>query len=318
MLEIRQLKYFLSIADHGSLSKAAARLYVAQSALSLQLAQLEKELSCRLLHRTSTGVSLTEHGRIFYEHAQAVLRQLADARSAVGQLADSPAGNVVLGIPQSASAALALPLLLAVREHYPRITLQLTEELTGHLTEQLRLGRLNLAILFDDGQLREFAHKRVASERLCLILASNGKHARRRVSLEAALSAPLILPSVQHGVRQRIERLAAENGLGIERLAAEINSINILKSAILAGVGGTILPVAPFRAEIEQRRVVAHDIYRPAITRTLALCASRNIPMTHATRAVSKLVVLVTRALCGRGEWPGAEPIFHDNANLAA
>src|SRR5437868_13135860 len=101
-MELRQLKYFLAIADNGSLSKAAGRLFIAQSALSHQMAQLEKELGAKLLHRSATGVTLTESGHIFYEHAQAMLRQSVDARTAIRMAADSPVGTVVLGIPQSA------------------------------------------------------------------------------------------------------------------------------------------------------------------------------------------------------------------------
>jgi DNA-binding transcriptional LysR family regulator len=71
----------------------------------------------------------------------------------VVQSAERPSGSVTLGLPHSISGALAVPLLSAIRQRYPEITLQLTEELTGNLAEQLRAGRVNLAVLLDDGQL---------------------------------------------------------------------------------------------------------------------------------------------------------------------
>ena len=82
-MEIRQLKYFVAIAEHGAFSKAAEKLFVAQSALSHQLAQLEDELGARLFHRSRRGVELTEPGRVFLAHALAILRQLDDARRSV-------------------------------------------------------------------------------------------------------------------------------------------------------------------------------------------------------------------------------------------
>lgn len=320
-MEFRQLKYFLAVADHGSLCKAATRLFIAQSALSQQVFLLEQDVGVSLLHRSSKGVTLTESGKTFYEHAQAIMRQIADARSAaLQQSSNGPTGVVVLGIPQSVSAALALPLLLAVREALPGVTLQLTEELTGNLIEPLRLGRLNLAILFDDGQLKEFARKHIAEEQMFLLSKAPEKRpcANKRIKLDDALRYCLILPSVQHGVRQRIEKIASEHGHAIENIGAEINSINILKSAIMANVGSTILSLAPFRFELNQGLISAQEIYGPGISRTIVVCGSRNVPVTKATAAVSKLIVEVSRELCKKGEWEGACPIYHDHANMAA
>jgi LysR family nitrogen assimilation transcriptional regulator len=90
---------------------------------------------------------------------------------------------VELGIPQSVSAALAFPLLKAVRESYPDITFQLTEELTGNLTEQLRSGRLNLAILFDDGQLSGFHTQPLVEEDMMYITRAGSQFACKRKSI---------------------------------------------------------------------------------------------------------------------------------------
>ncbi|HWW73370.1 MAG TPA: LysR family transcriptional regulator, partial [Duganella sp.] len=89
-MELRQLRYFVAIVDHGSLSRAALVLHVAQPALTQQLRQLEEELGVQLLHRSAQGVLSTDAGKIFYEHAQAILKQVADARSAVTQSAERP------------------------------------------------------------------------------------------------------------------------------------------------------------------------------------------------------------------------------------
>src|SRR3954471_14327235 len=171
-MELRQLRYFVSIVDHGSLSRAALVLHVAQPALTQQLRQLEEELGAQLLHRSAKGVLSTDAGKVFYEHAQAILKQVADARSAVAQSTDRPSGSVTLGLPHSISGALALPLLTAARASYPEITLQLTEEISGNLSEQLKSGRLNLAVLFDDGQLGAFAGTPLVDEDLMFICRS--------------------------------------------------------------------------------------------------------------------------------------------------
>ena len=306
-MELRQLRYFVAIVDHGSLSRAALVLHVAQPALSQQLRQLEQELGAQLLHRSAQGVLSTDAGKVFYEHAQAILKQVADAKSAVTQSAERPSGGVTLGLPHSISGALALPLLMAARARYPEITLQLTEELTGNLAEQLKSGRVNLAVLLDDGQLGPFACTPLVEEELRYICRAGSAYAQPggSIALAQALAATLILPGLQHGVRPRIESVARAAGLSTANVI-EINSIAILKSALLADMGATILPAAPLLAELERGALVSQAIERPAISRTVVLCASKNIPLTNAAAAVGRLVQQVSAELCASGVWLGA------------
>ena len=306
-MEIRQLRYFVAIVDHGSLSRAALVLHVAQPALTQQLRQLEEELGAQLLHRSAQGVLSTDAGKVFYEHAQAILKQVSDARSAVTQSATRPSGSVTLGLPHSISGALALPLLIAARASYPEITLQLTEELSGNLAEQLKSGRINLAVLFDDGQLGPFASAALVEEELMFISRAGSAFGPRgkRVSLAQALATTLILPAQQQGVRPRIENAARTAGLALSNVI-EINSIAILKSALLADMGATILPIAPLLAEVGSGVLQARPMHRPALVRAVTLCASKNIPLTNAAAAVSRLVHQVTRELCASGAWTGA------------
>jgi LysR family nitrogen assimilation transcriptional regulator len=309
-MELRQLRYFVAIVDHGSLSRAALILHVAQPALTQQLRQLEEELGVQLLHRTAQGVLSTDAGKVFYEHAQAILKQVADARSAVAQSAERPSGSVTLGLPHSISGALALPLLMASRAQYPEITLQLTEELTGNLSDQLKSGRVNLAVLFDDGQLSQFATTPLADEELHFICRADAAYAQgeQSLTLEQALATTLILPGLQHGVRPRIESVARDAGLSLSNVI-EINSIAILKSALLADMGATILPSAPVLDELQRGALRAQRIHSPSISRTVVLCGSRNIPLTNAAAAISRLVRQVSDQLCADGTWPGATPI---------
>jgi LysR family nitrogen assimilation transcriptional regulator len=306
-MELRQLRYFVAIVEHGSLSRAARVLHVAQPALTQQLRQLETELGAQLLHRSAQGVLATDAGKTFYEHAQAILKQVNDARAAIQQSAERPAGQVALGIPQSVSGALALPLLSAVRNAYPEISLQISEEISGNLIEQLRSGRINLAVLFDDGQLSPFVAKPLVEENLMYIARAGSPFAARgkSITLSKALEAPLILPSPMHGVRPRIEQVASGAGLSIQSVA-DINSIAILKSALLTDMGATILPLAPVLPEIERGLLTACPISGARIARTVCLCFSRSMPLTHAAAAVEKCALQVTRELCDSGRWPGA------------
>jgi LysR family nitrogen assimilation transcriptional regulator len=314
-MELRQLRYFVAIVDHGSLSRAALVLHIAQPALTQQLRALEDDLGVQLVHRSAQGVLATDAGKVFYQHAQAILKQIADARSAVSQSSSKPTGTVAIGVPQSISGALALPLLMAAQQRYPEIELQLTEELTGNLIEQLKSGRINLAVLFDDGQLGPFAVTPMVEEEMMFVCRADSQFAPakgQRVTLAHAVATTLILPGFQHGVRPRIEQTARSAGLALARVI-EINSVAILKSAILADMGATIIPVAPLLDDIERGSMLALPIALPGksgisgISRTVALCASKTIPLTNAASAVARLVLEVTDELASSGRWLGAQ-----------
>jgi LysR family nitrogen assimilation transcriptional regulator len=305
-MELRQLRYFTVIAKHGTFSKAAEQVFVAQSALSHQLAQLEAELGTRLFHRSRRGVELTEAGRIFLAHATAILRQVDDAKASVRNVEGDPSGKVVFGVPHSASNALALPLLQAVRRQLPKVELELTEELTGNLVAQLRSGQINLAVLFDDGTLDEFACEYLLDERLALISpASAPDRPQAAVSLQQALALPLILPAHPHGVRPIIEAAARAHGLPAPNVIADISSISILRTTLLAGLGHTLLPVMPLQHELASGVLCAVPVENPPLTRRLVLCASKHIPLSAAATAVSRLTVELTKTLCQTHAWQG-------------
>ena len=311
-MEIRQLRYLVAIAEHGAVSKAAEKVFVAQSALSYQLAQLEAELGVPLFLRTRRGVELTEPGRAFLAHAVAILRQVEDARASVRSADDAPAGKVVFGIPHSSSQARALPLLQTVRRRLPQVELELTEELTGNLTRQLRSGLLNLAVLFDDGEAAEFQHQALVTERLSLIgLPPVGRtRPPAGITLRKALAQPLILPAAPHGVRPVIESVARQRGYPAPRVVADISSISILRTALLAGMGQTLLPVMPLQADIAAGRLQAVPVGSPVLTRKVLLCAPRHIPLSGAASAVARLTVQLAHDLCAQGQWLAAQPVL--------
>lgn len=313
-MELRQLRYFVAIADQGSVSKAAERVFIAQSALSHQLAQLEDELGASLFARSRRGVELTDAGQRFLPHAVSILRQVQEAREAVSHNSTEPTGKVVFGIPHSASHALALPLLRAVRVRLPKVSLELTEELTGNLTRQLQAGQIQLAVLFQDGQIGDFMVTPVLTEQLSLIepaIATTtmpvSQNKRAGMALRQALAKPLILPANPHGVRPVIEAAALRAGLPAPNVEADISSISILRTTLLAGMGRTLLPTMPLAPDIDAGILKATPV--EGLSRVLMVCSSAHIPRTSACEAVAELAVNLMRTLSVTGEWRDSTPI---------
>ncbi len=303
-MELRQLKYFVTIVEQGSFSKAAEAVFVAQSALSHQIAKLEEELGTPLLHRMARGVALTEPGRAFLAYAVAILKHTADAKASVRGALDTPRGKVAVGLPPSVCSALAMPLFLAARRELPGVELELSEELTGSLAAQLRAGSVNVALLFDHGALSEFSHRPLVRERLYVISnASQPATTGRSIRFKSCLSLPLILASRAQGLRRIVEQAARENGLPEPNVVAEINSISIMRLALLAGVGHAILPRTSLKQELDSGMLRGAAIRGPELHRTVHACTSKAIPMSPATAAVHSLIVKVAHELCRTASW---------------
>ena len=169
-------------------------------------------------------------------------------------------------------------------------------------------AKIALAVLFDDGHLGGFAVSRVLSEQLCLIepaSAPPAARAGRSLSLRQALAQPLILPASPHGVRPIIEAAAAAAGLPPSRVEADISSISILRTTLLAGLGRTLLPVMPLQADIEAGLLRATPVNR--LERVLAVCSSAHIPRSPACRAVAGLAVSLMQQLSAQGHWKGTK-----------
>lgn len=320
-MELRQFKYFVAIVDSGSLSRAAQNLYIAQSALSKQISDLEGELGTQLLERTRSGVRVTETGQVFYEYSQAILKQVDDVKAAVKSTASHIVGQVAVAIPQSVSNALALPLNIAARQKLPGITLNLNEELTGNLIDQLQQGRVDFMLFTDNVSTAGFKVRPIVQEELFLISATNNPPVPpgAELTLVNAVDLPLLLSSREHDhcLRSLVEIQAANEGVAIKNVVAEINSVHILKSAVLAGLGHTIFPKAPVQVEINQGSLQATRIGGQGLFRNLVICTSKSIPMTNPKRAVLGLILEVIHGLCESGAWPGAKALFEHDAKAS-
>lgn len=296
----------MRIVDLGSFSRAAGALHIAQSALSQHVSALEAEMKTALLERTSRGVKPTEEGRTLYQHAQLILQQAADAKAAVEAASAGPSGRVAFGLPLSLVPALGLTIFEAVRGKYPGIQLQTLEELSGTILEWLKNGRLTLGIAFDDGNLEGLQTLPLLEERLFLVLPPNSPLARRKaVSLRELAGLDFVLPTTGQGVRARVDKALTEAGLGPARVVAEIDSLTILKHAVGAGIGATIMAWLSVDAEVQRGELVAVEISRQPITRTAHVCMLAPALRSRAAQCVLDELMRTAQQAARRPGWRG-------------
>src|SRR5882724_837544 len=255
-MDLRQLRYFAQIVESGSLSKASRQLFIAQPALSQQLCKLEAEVGKPLLTRSSKGVAPTDNGLALYHHARFMLRQLEQALSIARRESAVMQGMVSVGLPATTVSALGLPLVRRIRERYPSILLNVVEGMSGHLGQMMRMGQLDLAVLFGSDVAPDVKVEPLLEEELFVLLP---KHSRlvapRRTSLPIVKAAelPLILPTSTHGLRRRIAAEFERRNL-TAHVVAEIDSLSLLMNCVYDGMGATIKPMAAIFLEGERGR----------------------------------------------------------------
>jgi len=311
-MDLRQLRYFAHIVESGSLSKASRELYIAQPALSQQLAKLESEVGKPLLNRSSKGVAPTDNGLALYHHARFILRQIDQALSVARQESGSVHGMVTVGLPSTTCAALGLPLVRRIRERYPSILLNVVEGMSGHLGQMLRMSQLDLAVLFAADVARDFSVEPLLEEELFVMLPRHSTLvAPRRTSLTIAQAAalPLFLPTMGHGLRRRIAAELERRDLSA-KIVAEIDSLALLMTCVYDGMGATIQPMAAIHLEERRgRQWRALSLSDARMTRRNYLYSMAPQRLSAAAAAVAAEVKQTALELMESGTWTGVEAI---------
>lgn len=245
-MDLRQLKYFVQIVESGSLAKASRQLFIAQPALSQHIAKLEAEVGKPLLIRTAKGVTPTENGAALHHHARFMLRQLDQALSIARQEPGTVHGMVSVGLAATTVCAVGVPFMRRIREKYPGIVLNVVEGMSGHLAQMMRMGQLDLAILFSRDAVPDLPAEPLVEEELFVMLPEDSDLvAPRRVKLscEDTAGLPLILPTGIHGLRRRIAAEFEQRNLALH-VVAEIDSLSLLMTCVRDGMGATIKPMS--------------------------------------------------------------------------
>lgn len=307
-MDMRQLRYFVQIVESGSLAKASRQLFIAQPALSQQMARLEDEVGKPLLVRSSRGVAPTDNGEALYHHAKFMLRQLDQAVSVARQETATLSGRVTLGLAPTTVCALGLPLMQHLRRTHPGIVLNVVEGLSGHLEHMARVGQLDLAVLFGPKAAAELDVEPLLDEELFVILRAGSPFVaadRSALTLREVAALPLILPSPGHGLRRRIALEFDRIGLAFDAVA-EIDSLPLLMRCVAQDMGATIKPMAAVHALGDQPdRWRTLRIADAAMTRTNFLYALPAAKLSPCAAVVRDELRRVVRQLVGVGQWQG-------------
>jgi len=289
-MDTRKLAYFVQIVDSGSITKAAAALHVAQPALSQQVSALETDLKQRLLIRSKQGVEPTAAGHTLYRHAQTILRLVEQARIDVAASGAAPSGRVSIAIaPYSMASSLTPRIISEVGRRYPDIVLHVTEIYGGVLSEAIKNGRLDMALIYEPGPIRGVQFTTLIVEDLYLIV-----NARRELPVSAdaksialgeVAAVGLFLPEQNHTLRQVVQAGIENMGLKL-KLVGEVESVPSLTRLLRTDLGATILPKSAADALFHEEDFRVLRITDPALQCKIALCTPDHEPLSEAGSAV--------------------------------
>lgn len=301
-MELRDLHALIAIAETGSLSAASRRLRLTQPALTASLQRLEVAVGVGLVTRHSRGAVLTEEGQYVLQKARDVVHDVGQIALVHDALALEPAGEIRLGLPTTVAGGLIPELIPLMLARYPLIRLHVVEAMSGVLQDQLQLGRLDLAVLFDSAPWAGLRCTPLLTETLYLLLpADHPLAALPAVDLESVAALSLVLPSVANSIRKRIEMACQEKGLTLTVLA-DVDSLPGLLGLVRAGYC-TVLPKYLAKGDIDAGHIVAVVVENPTLRWMLHLATRRDAPRPRASMATGKIIHSACANLVSRGDW---------------
>lgn len=292
LMQLKQLRYFVHVAELGSFSKAAVHLRVAQPALSKQVQLLEQELGVALLTRDGRGARVTPAGADLLTRAVRLFRDLADMRDAVVMHANVVSGNVTIAVPPSVGAVLIPQVLMTCRVTYPGLEIKVLESSSMSILEEwLASGRVDIAVLNSAAPLsKNLSSARLFSEPLYLVGRRQDMEGFGPVSPFARLAkADLILPHPAHGIRMMVDAASNARGLDIAPLY-EVDSVAIMKQLAVMGAGLAVLPRSVVRDEVADGRLATSQIVEPRLIRELLFATATERPLTPAGKKVETIL----------------------------
>jgi LysR family transcriptional regulator, nitrogen assimilation regulatory protein len=290
-IDLKGLRAFCTVAEHGSFSRAAAVQTVAQSILSRQIAALEAELGGRLFHRTGRGVLPTELGEQLLPRAMALLSDSRALQDAARGLRMNPSGVVALGMVPIAARSLVGALSAKLQEAYPRIRLRVLEGYSGQVEEWLASGRVDIALFnrVRHGKVR--GAEPVIRTELFLLGARRHPAVRRpEIAFRELAGVPLVLPAQPNSITSYYMTLAASQHFELN-IALEAGSTAMFKDAITQAGLCAINPRQIVARELEAGEIRASRIVRPTIIQTTWLALGSQRPLSEAARIVSRLIL---------------------------
>jgi len=289
-MDFDQLHTFLEIVRLKSFSKAAQTCYRTQPAISAQVRQLEQELHAELFERFGSRISLTTAGRIFAEYAEQLLELRRRAQDAIAELETNPRGELVIAGNEATCIYILPKVFSGYRELFPAVQLQVNRSYGSHVVEAVLDNSADFGLTqlpVDDRRLQVVD---VHSDEICLVVpASHPLSARKTVLPRDLVEFFLVLPQ-QGKTRARLNDWLAPVEDDI-RISMELDSTEMMKRFVMAGMGLSFLAASNCREEIAAGKLRAISLAPEPMVRRLGLIYRKDKALSKAALGFIQVVL---------------------------
>jgi DNA-binding transcriptional LysR family regulator len=244
-MELRQLRYFIAVAEEQSFSRAALRLHISQPPLSTQIMMLEKELQTRLLDRTNRGVTLTAAGAVFKEEMDTVIARLEQGKALARHTGQGLAGSLAIGFVSLAVYSFLPAALKEFGSRFPAVEVQLHELTTDAQIRELRAGRLDLGLALGPVQEGDLVFETTLKEEMVLAAPEGHRLMKIKGALDLGLAARenFIVPprAVAPGLYDLVIARCHDSGFS-PRIMQHARQMQTVVSLVAAGMGVALVP----------------------------------------------------------------------------
>jgi DNA-binding transcriptional LysR family regulator len=267
VMELRQLEYFVAVAEEANFTRAAARVHISQSGVSAQIRELERQLGATLIDRSGRRATLTPAGAAALEHARAVLASVDAVQEAVDDVTGLIRGRLVFGMVTGCTIPPLFGALAAFHRAHPGVDLSLVEDNSDQLVEQVRAGTADLALIGAAGTPPAGLEALpVVSERLVAAVGVGHPLARRKRATLAEVSAhPIVCLPGGTGIRTVLDEACAARGIEPD-IALQASAPAAVVDLAIRGFGVAVVSESMVAAGDDRlRAVVIDDIDTPAL-----------------------------------------------------
>lgn len=275
-MELRQLRYFVAVAEREHISEAAESLHVAQSAVSRQISNLETELGTELFERIGRNVKLTPIGKVFLEHALIALEAIDFAAKQVEEYLDPEQGTIKIGFPTSLASFLLPTVISAFKKEHPNVSFHLRQGSYRYLINAVKNRELNLVFLGPVPKKDEIIDTKILfTEKVSALLPANHPLASKKEIQLADLRNEQFVLFPNGYILNKVVVDACKSVGYTPLVSSEGEDMDALKGLVAAGMGVTLLPESAFY-DSTPRRTVRLPLSEPSFTRNVGVVFPHN------------------------------------------
>lgn len=275
-MELRQLRYFVEVAEREHVSEAAEHLHIAQSAISRQIARLEEELGVMLFEKVGRNIQLTPIGKIFLLHAKTAIKSIEFAKYQIEEFLDPEHGTIKIGFPTSLSTHLLPTVISAFKDEQPNIAFHLRQGSYSFLMDAVKNRDIGLAFLgpvpTKDPDID--GHILFTENMSALLPISHPLSDKKSLRLSDLRNDPFVLFPKGYVLNNLAIEACQQAGF-TPNIASEGEDMDSIKGLVSAGIGISLLPDSTFY-EVVPRMTVKIAIETPEVKRTVGIISPKN------------------------------------------